>query len=136
MGGKVCLQCHQNGGFVEKYQAYAPITPHSELVNCRQCHEPKNKDAKNNFKGTTFPKISVPAVGVNNVLPGSPPTIPHQLRMRENCLACHAGPAAPKEIRVTHPERVNCRQCHVPSVVDNSAYRKSEFVRIKSKSNE
>ena len=47
-------------------------------------------------------------------LEGSPPVIPHGLQMRENCLACHAGSAAPKEIKVSHPTRVNCRQCHVP----------------------
>ena len=43
---------------------------------------------------------------------GSPPPIPHALQMRENCLACHAGPGAVLEIRSTHPERWNCRQCH------------------------
>lgn len=65
------------------------------------------------FKGTNFRRIVVPKAGVNSALEGSPPIIPHQLQLRENCLACHAGPSAPKEIRVTHPERVNCRQCHV-----------------------
>jgi hypothetical protein len=34
--------------------------------------------------------------------------------MRENCAACHTGPAAREEIRTTHPERIRCRQCHVP----------------------
>jgi cytochrome c-type protein NapB len=33
--------------------------------------------------------------------------------MRENCAACHAGPAAREEIRTSHPERTRCRQCHV-----------------------
>lgn len=41
-GGNTCIQCHQNGGFVEKYNAYAPITPHPEMTNCRQCHVTKN----------------------------------------------------------------------------------------------
>ena len=46
--------------------------------------------------------------------PGSaPPPIPHDLQFRGNCLACHAGPAAVAEIRTTHPERADCRQCHV-----------------------
>ena len=43
-------------------------------------------------------------------------TIPHPLQLRENCLACHGGPAARAELRTTHPERVRCRQCHVPDV--------------------
>ncbi|KPJ88793.1 MAG: hypothetical protein AMS18_13120, partial [Gemmatimonas sp. SG8_17] len=46
--------------------------------------------------------------------PISPPTIPHRLLMRENCIACHSGPAAREEIRTAHPERVRCTQCHVP----------------------
>ena len=45
---------------------------------------------------------------------GAPPRIPHRLLMRENCVACHDGPAAREEIRTDHPERDRCRQCHVP----------------------
>ncbi|ANW95033.1 cytochrome C [Wenyingzhuangia fucanilytica] len=113
MGGKNCLQCHQDGGYVDKFKAYAPVTPHPEKVNCRQCHVEQKTNTL--FKGSNFIKIPAPNVGkgANNYLPGSPPAIPHQLQMRENCLACHAGPSAPKEIRTTHPERINCRQCHV-----------------------
>jgi len=111
MGGNSCLKCHENGGFVEKLKAYAPITPHPEMVNCRQCHVPQQTQIV--FKKTNFIKGSLPLVGTHNALAGSPPVIPHSLQMRENCLACHAGPSAPKEIRVTHPERINCRQCHV-----------------------
>ncbi|WP_298317421.1 cytochrome C [uncultured Aquimarina sp.] len=113
MGGKACLQCHQNGGFTEKFNAYAPVTPHPEMINCRQCHVAKLTETL--FAQTLFTKDQAPKVGINNALIGSPPIIPHPMQMRENCLACHAGPAAPKEIRVTHPERINCRQCHVPS---------------------
>lgn len=111
MGGKSCLKCHQNGGFVEKYNAYAPVVPHPEKINCRQCHVPEKTSTL--FKETNWIKVPAPAVGINNALEGSPPIIPHQIQLRENCLSCHAGPSAPKEIRVTHPERINCRQCHV-----------------------
>ncbi|WP_027137348.1 multiheme c-type cytochrome [Gaetbulibacter saemankumensis] len=111
MGEDICLKCHQNGGFVDKFDAYAPVTPHPEMVNCRQCHVAQVSESL--FEETNFHKIKAPEVGINNALDGSPPIIPHQIQMHENCLACHAGPAAPKEIRVTHPERVNCRQCHV-----------------------
>lgn len=113
LGGNTCLQCHQNGGFVEKFDAYAPVTPHPEMVNCRQCHVAQNSETL--FKSAYLVRVDAPEVGVNNALIGTPPMIPHQIQMRENCLACHAGPAAPKEIRVSHPERVNCRQCHVPT---------------------
>lgn len=114
MGANVCLQCHQNGGFVEKFNAYAPVTPHPEMINCKQCHV--GQQTTNNFVGTDFYKKPPPEVGVNNALPGSPPVMPHQLQMRENCLSCHAGPAAVKELWFDHPERVNCRQCHVPKM--------------------
>ncbi len=113
MGENTCLKCHENGGYVDKFKAYAPVTPHPEMINCRQCHVPQKTESL--FKGTNFKRGTIPTVGANNALAGSPPVIPHQLQLRENCLACHAGPSAPKEIRVTHPERVNCRQCHVPN---------------------
>ncbi|WP_026814435.1 cytochrome c3 family protein [Arenibacter certesii] len=113
-GANTCNQCHQNGGFVEKFNAYAPITPHPEMVNCRQCHVAIISNST--FKEFAYSKPEPPkvGVGVNNALLDGPPMIPHQLQMRENCVTCHAGPSAPKEIRVSHPERVNCRQCHLP----------------------
>ncbi|WP_299551256.1 multiheme c-type cytochrome [Seonamhaeicola sp.] len=113
MGDNSCLKCHQNGGYVDKFKAYTPVVPHPEMVNCRQCHLPQQTQTL--FKGTNFHKVEAPEVGTNNALVGSPPIIPHQIQMHENCLSCHAGPGAPKEIRVTHPERINCRQCHVPN---------------------
>lgn len=125
MGGNTCLQCHQNGGFVQKFNAYAPVTPHPQMINCRQCHVAQNTETF--FTETSFTKVEKPITGIHNALPGSPPMIPHSIQMRENCLSCHAGPGAPKEIRVTHPERINCRQCHVPNDVEYS--EKSVFSR-------
>lgn len=110
MGEISCLQCHENGGYVAKFDAFAPVVPHPEKVNCRQCHVPVKTDGL--FQATNWDRdINIPIH--NNALPGSPPIIPHQLQLHENCLSCHAGPSAPKEIRVSHPERINCRQCHV-----------------------
>lgn len=135
-GGNTCIQCHQNGGFVEKFNAYAPVTPHQEMVNCRQCHV--TKKTNETFKGFAFSKPQAPNVGkgINNALLGSPPMIPHQLQMRENCISCHAGPSAPKEIRVSHPERVNCRQCHLPKEKALPSYDESTFLRQFDKLNE
>ena len=112
MGDKSCLKCHENGGFVNKYKAYAPVAPHPTFVNCRQCHVPLKTNSV--FVATNWEKIAIPDLN-NAALDGSPPVIPHQLQLHENCLACHAGPAAPIEIKVNHPERINCRQCHVPN---------------------
>ncbi|GAA4951403.1 hypothetical protein GCM10023314_26010 [Algibacter agarivorans] len=132
LGGNTCLQCHQNGGFVEKFNAYAPVTPHPEMINCRQCHVAQNSNTL--FKPSNLAKVHAPKVGVNNALIGTPPMIPHQIQMRENCLSCHAGPAAPEEIRVTHPERINCRQCHVPT--DRVVREIKPFTRTNSSNDE
>ena len=132
LGGNTCLQCHQNGGFVDKFNAYAPVTPHPEMTNCRQCHVAQN--SKTLFTAANLVKVHAPEVGVNNALIGTPPMIPHQIQMRENCLSCHAGPAAPKEIRVSHLERVNCRQCHVPT--DKVVSEIKAFTRTNSNNNE
>lgn len=113
VGENSCLKCHENGGYVEKFKAYTPVTPHPELVSCKQCHVAQQNQTL--FKAGDYAKMNAPKVGNNNALLTSPPVIPHQTQLRENCLACHAGPSAPKEIRVLHPERTNCRQCHVPS---------------------
>lgn len=131
MGGSSCLKCHENGGFVSKFSAYAPVSPHPNLVNCRQCHVSQNTESL--FKGNNFHKVIAVEAGINNVLISSPPIIPHQIQLRENCLACHAGPAAPMEIRVSHPERSNCRQCHVLN--NKSMTDIGSFVR-KNNSNE
>ncbi len=113
IGENSCLKCHENGGFVEKFGAYTPVAPHPELVSCKQCHVEQQKQTL--FKAGDYAQLNAPKVGNNNALITSPPVIPHQTQLRENCLSCHAGPSAPIEIRVTHPERVNCRQCHVLS---------------------
>ncbi len=107
-----CLSCHREGGYVARFNAYAPITPHPELISCRQCHVESTD--KGLFKATTWQKIRGPKLG-RSALPKSPPPIPHGFQMRENCNACHGGPAAVKEIASSHPERINCRQCHVPT---------------------
>ncbi|MCG8473931.1 MAG: hypothetical protein MI784_00375 [Cytophagales bacterium] len=110
IGGKKCLQCHDNGGFVAKLNAYAPVTPHPEMLNCRQCHLPQN--VKGLFKLTDWENNAIPNLE-KPPIPHAPVVMPHGLQFKENCLACHAGSAAPKEIRTPHPQWSNCRQCHV-----------------------
>ena len=104
-----CLACHVDGGWAPRFQAYTPVVPHPELSSCRQCHVPPA--APGSFRPTTWETLPGPRID-RSALPGSPPPIPHGLQMRENCVACHGGPAAVVEIRTTHPDRVNCRQCH------------------------
>ena len=110
IGDNSCLKCHENGGYVDKYKAYSPVTPHPNMVNCRQCHVPQKTNDL--FIATNWSRTKGSTIG-NKSLISSPPIIPHQIQLRENCLACHAGPNAPIEIRTSHPDRINCRQCHV-----------------------
>ncbi len=113
--GTQCNQCHQRGGFTQRFEAYAPVTPHPEMINCLQCHAVQNTTSL--FQPTDWRSAPWPQLGTR-AMDGSPLVMPHGLQMRTNCLACHGGPSAVPELRTTHPERINCRQCHVPSLVD------------------
>jgi cytochrome c-type protein NapB len=129
-----CRTCHERGGYSVRFAAYVPLTPHPERGICLQCHvgvdsvmgtwpadaDPNARcpqchgangrlrpDATLTWATTVWPTL--PPKGPDR----APPPIPHDLPFRENCLTCHAGPAAVAETRTTHPERANCRQCHV-----------------------
>ena len=106
-----CLACHAKGGWNAELAASAPLTPHPEQQACRQCHVRINTDKT--FVAHDWVSIDPPRLGQAQ-LPGGPPPIPHDLQMRENCIACHTGPGAVVELRVEHASRGNCRQCHVP----------------------
>jgi nitrate reductase (cytochrome), electron transfer subunit len=145
--GATCNACHESGGYSARFGAYAPITPHPEFGNCLQCHaaddgvvgvavqgrlfsgeahdtRPQRASAADlvalDWKTTEWPSIN------RRAMHGSPPAIPHTLELRGNCLACHAGPSAVAEIRTMHPERSNCRQCHVPATYE---VEEAEFTR-------
>jgi len=129
-----CKTCHERGGFSQRFGAYVPVTPHPEMRACLQCHvgdakltaiplpntDPNARcrqchasdatrwtDSTLNWKPMAWPQLTRTAGGRD------PPPIPHALELRGNCLACHAAPAAVAEIRTAHPERADCRQCHV-----------------------
>ncbi|GEM_PF-382272 len=131
-----CNTCHERGGFSPRFGAYTPVTPHPEFRQCLQCHVPDGQMVGIGFPdraasgvclqchslARTVPSIPLadwpepdwPQIG-QRAMEGSPPFIPHDLHLRGNCLVCHGGPGAVAEIRTTHPERANCRQCHVPA---------------------
>lgn len=140
-----CNTCHERGGYSPRFNAYTPVTPHPELEDClqchagdaaivgvtfldsdpdaacRQCHTPSAMVAPRvalDWRPAAWPELTQPVPG------GGPSVIPHDLQLRGNCLACHMGPAAVAGMRTTHPERANCRQCHVPAASDEL-----EFVR-------
>lgn len=140
-----CNTCHQKGGYSQRFGAYVPITPHPEMgaclqchvgdvklmstplpstdpsARCRQCHAPGAlvwRESSTNWQPLPWKQVT----RVSGEL--APPPIPHGLEFRGNCLACHSAPAGVEEIRTSHPERANCRQCHVEGNAGGN-----EFVR-------
>ena len=138
-----CNTCHERGGFSQRFGAYVPVTPHPEMgaclqchvgdaklmaiplpnsdpsARCRQCHAPGAtlwRDSSLGWKPMAWPEVAAAAAN------SAPTPIPHALELRGNCLACHSAPAAVAEIRTTHPERSNCRQCHVTTEGDTAAF--------------
>lgn len=116
--GMTCTQCHNLEGMEVPGTGYAPPSPHaktmgmSDISRCRQCHVFSRTDGV--FVTTDFVPLRQDLRRGDRLTPISPPRIPHRVFMRENCAACHSGPAAREPIRTSHPERARCRQCHVP----------------------
>lgn len=104
-----CMACHSQGGYSERFQAVAPRTPHPEFTMCLQCHVPKRKAQL--FRGNSFPHWQNRSHPPQKTLSSAPPMIPHPKQYRQNCMTCHYGPAAVKQVQ--HPERKMCVQCHV-----------------------
>lgn len=115
--GMVCTACHNAQGMDLAEIGFAPPSPHeatqgmSSLSRCRQCHVFTRTEGL--FVENEFVGLRQDLRRGKRLNPFAPPTIPHKTFMRENCLACHSGPAAREEIRTSHPERALCRQCHV-----------------------
>jgi nitrate reductase cytochrome c-type subunit len=140
-----CKTCHERGGYSDRFTAYVPLTPHPEMRMCLQCHVGENA-----VTGLSLPSADpnrrcplchgsggTPPAAANATLDWrttawpqprrrtpdrSPPSIPHDLQFRGDCLTCHAGPAAVAEIRTAHPERANCRQCHLAPDVGTAGF--------------
>jgi cytochrome c-type protein NapB len=119
-----CTACHTDTGKEAPPLGFAPANPHARTEGlagtsyCQQCHVFRRSEAA--FADNGFAGLRQRLVKSDRLYPGAPPVIPHRLLMRENCTACHSGPAARPEIHCTHPQRANCRQCHVPVVEPNA----------------
>jgi nitrate reductase (cytochrome), electron transfer subunit len=113
-----CTTCHDSDGAEIAGIGVAPASPHGgaaadgAMRRCRQCHVPQA--ATTLLVSSRFAGLPQGPWKGSRATPGAPPRIPHTLQLRGECLTCHAGPAARAEIRTTHPERLRCRQCHVP----------------------
>ena len=115
--GMTCSACHDEQGMPVDGVGYAPASPHDgtskdySTQRCRQCHVFSLDDGV--FVANDWTGLQQDLSPGGRLTATSPPTIPHATLMRENCLACHSGPAARAEIVTTHPERERCTQCHV-----------------------
>jgi cytochrome c-type protein NapB len=114
--GVECIACHTQEGMSVPDLGFAPASPHektegmSAMSRCQQCHVFRR--TKELFVESAFAGFAQDLRHGKRLHDLAPPVIPHKILMRENCVACHAGPAAREEIRTSHPERVRCRQCH------------------------
>ena len=117
-----CLSCHsQNGNLVIGGKRPAEIS-HPWVTNCTSCHVPA--DGLRQITEPAAERLNVENAFVGKRSAGSgpraygtaPPTTPHPVWMRQNCMACH-GPGREQAIRTSHPERANCLQCHAPNAV-------------------
>jgi cytochrome c-type protein NapB len=143
-----CNTCHERGGYSQRFEAYVPVTPHPEMGACLQCHvgnaqlmaiplpntDPSARcrqchtapgggarwtDSTLNWKTMAWPDVRP------ITRDSEPPPIPHSLAMRANCLACHSAPSAVEELRTPHPERANCRQCHLTVDDDTGVFQRA-----------
>jgi cytochrome c-type protein NapB len=126
--GAACTQCHNERGMEVAGLGFAPPSPHeftaglSALSRCEQCHAWSTTTTL--FRESSFVGLRQDLRRGNRLYPGAPPVIPHLVQMRENCQACHAGPAVREEIRCGHAERTRCQQCHVPVIVASDFERR------------
>ncbi len=122
---RTCLACHADGGWSQTLKLNTPLTPHPDQTACRQCHVVPTEE-KELFTGNGWQSVAPPRLG-RSYLAGAPPPIPHDLQYRGACLACHVGPGAIAVIRVEHPMRGNCRQCHVADLIEGTFRRISDY---------
>jgi len=104
-----CLDCHGVGMVVAGVKT--PVTPHPQLLNCQQCHIRPDASA-GVFRQNTFIGVNE-SFEVRHVQPAGPPFLPHRVFMRENCAVFHDDPGRKGVTQTTHPERLNCVQCHI-----------------------
>ena len=112
-----CTACHSQNSNVLVGGKRTPAMSHPYMSSCTQCHAVAEGPAFAVRSGTTGLLVENKFRGNKRAgkgqraYPGAPPTIPHRLWMRQNCVSCH-GPGMPDAIVTSHPQRSNCLQCH------------------------
>ncbi|MCB1129512.1 MAG: hypothetical protein KDN05_00185 [Verrucomicrobiae bacterium] len=112
-----CMVCHGTDASMVIAGRRPAAISHPYYTSCTQCHVPADglrrlTDEERLIVDSSFMGLETPGPG-NRAYPGAPPTVPHPLFMRQNCMSCH-GPTRPNAIRSSHPDRQNCLQCHAP----------------------
>lgn len=128
--GAACSSCHNVLGLAVEGLGFAPPSPHedtrglSAISRCEQCHV--YRTTEQTFRPNGFAGLRQDLRHGRRLHDFAPPVIPHKTFMRENCAACHSGPAAREEIRTSHPERPRCRQCHLEQVTTEVFQRSAD----------
>ncbi|MBL9119113.1 MAG: hypothetical protein JNL80_04270 [Phycisphaerae bacterium] len=111
---QTCRACHSEG--LRAGDRVARMVPHATLTNCTQCHveaDPAH-DVPASLAVSTFEGRRASGYGGTRAWAGAPPTMPHSLFMRTNCVSCH-GEFGYDGWRPDHLDRSNCIQCHAPA---------------------
>lgn len=120
-----CMSCHSTEATLTIGSKRPATISHPYFSNCTQCHVPA--EGLRRFTEAERTRLIVPSAFEGTApagpgtraYPGAPPTVPHQLWMRQNCMSCH-GPGREQAIRTSHPSRQSCLQCHAPNAtLDN-----------------
>lgn len=112
-----CSACHSQDSNVLIAGKRVPAMSHPYMANCTQCHAPSSGMKFAIHSGTTGLVVENKFRGSKRfgngqrAFPGAPPTVPHPVWMRQNCVSCH-GPGMPDAIMTSHPQRQSCLQCH------------------------
>ncbi|MBC8128150.1 MAG: nitrate reductase cytochrome c-type subunit [Gloeobacteraceae cyanobacterium ES-bin-144] len=115
-----CMSCHGPGETLVIGGKRPAEMSHPWITNCTSCHVPADGMRQLIAPRETRLVVENSFIGKTSVGSGprayrtAPPTTPHPVWMRQNCMACH-GPGREQAIRTSHPERQNCLQCHAPN---------------------
>ena len=114
--GFACVKCHTHEGKEVRGIGRVTPLPHRDprlLDRCQMCHV--YEISETTFAESDFVPF-VPPPRPAPVPTGEPNVIPHRMLLHGNCIACHTGDGVGSAPVTDHPERTNCRQCHVPQV--------------------
>jgi cytochrome c-type protein NapB len=114
MTSATCLACHERG--MKVGELVASKMSHPPYASCTQCHVETRAEALPPWSreelapGNLFTPRVLSTRG-DRAFAGAPPSVPHEISMRTDCLSCH-GPFGNRALQTTHPERQSCLQCH------------------------